>query len=233
MMPDEAQRERLEKVKARITPEIQEAIRAAAARGKLPGPIQEAVSAEHVAALGHDGVALEATMPVPALEAIVQRFGRPPLLIENDEVVLEPLPDFPPATDAKLKGLDRWIPSVGRVEFLNHEMSWGGTGWVVDAKNGSYLVVTNRHVAGLVAQRTASGKAVFMRSPAGPRYGARVDFKEEALSQANDDSRTVAVSDIAYLADDLSADMALLRLGSSPFDISPVVLSDRSRRSAI
>jgi len=225
-MPDE----RLEAVRARITPPVEEAIRKAAAAGTLPRPLRQAIGPDAAAALGADKAGLD-TMPVAALEAIVQRTGRPPLLIKNDKVQMEPLLDFPPGTDKKVIALNPAIPSVGRVEFLNHRMSWGGTGWVVDKKNGAYLIVTNRHVAKLVAQRAANGSGVFMRSPIGPRYGARVDFHEEALSPANDDSRTVVVADITYLADDLAADMAILRVGSSPFAITPLQLSDKEAKT--
>ncbi|NUS99614.1 MAG: nuclease [Sphingomonas sp.] len=215
--------ERLEAVRARITPKLEEAIRTSAADGTLPRPLREAIG--DVAALGAGNTPLEAGIEVAALEAIVQRTGRPPLLIRNDEVEMEPLVDFPANTDTKLVGLNPRIPSVGRVEFLNHRMSWGGTGWVVEKKNGAYLIVTNRHVAKLVAQRTANGTGAFMRSPVGPRYGAKVDFHEEALSPDNDESRTVSISDITYIADDLGADMAVLRVTASPFEITPLTLS--------
>jgi hypothetical protein len=57
--------------------------------------------------------------------------GRPPLEVRNNAVVLAPLDDFPAGTDVKIKATERFIPSVGRIEFLNYSMAWGGTGWVV------------------------------------------------------------------------------------------------------
>lgn len=218
---------RLELVSARITPTIEERIRKLASEGKLPRPIREAIGDATIDAIGSGNAALESAVPVPALEAIVQRTGRPPLLIRNGEIELEPLDDFPTGTDIKVTGLKSLIPSVGRVEFLNHRSSWGGTGWVVDRKGGAYLIVTNRHVAKLVAQRTASGAGVFMRSPTGPRYGAKIDFREEYVSVANDESQTVPVSEITYLADDLAADMAVLKVVASPFEISPLTLASK------
>ena len=231
IMPDQNLTERLEAVRARMTPGIEAAIRSAAGDGSLPRPLREIIGVPAADALAADRAALESAMPVPALEAIVQRTGRPPLLIENDAVRMEPLVDFPAGTDVKLIALNPRIPSVGRVEFLNHRMSWGGTGWVVEKKNSAYLIVTNRHVAKLVASRTTNGTGVFMRSPAGPRYGARVDFREEALSPVNDGSRTIAVTEIAYLADDLAADMALLRVAASPFEITPLPLADEEAQT--
>jgi len=62
-------------------------------------------------------------------EAIVRVTGRPPLLVRNNAVELQPLDDFPTGTDARIKAAEAFIPSVGRVDFINHSMSWGGTGW--------------------------------------------------------------------------------------------------------
>ena len=183
-----------------------------------------------MAALDATRAPLESMAPVAALEAIVQRTGRPPLLIRNDKVELEPLDDFPVGTDLKIRGVEKWIPSVGRVEFVNHSMRWGGTGWVVERKGGAYIVVTNRHVAKFVARRMADGTGAFMRSSAGVRYGANIDFREEADSAADNNDRTVAVTAIDYLADDLAADAALLRVATAPFAITPMQLADKEAK---
>ena len=223
--------ERLEAVLARITPKLEEEIRRRLAEGSLPPAMREGLNEAAADAVGGDRVALESAMDVGVLEAIVVLTGRPPLVIRNNEVELEPLVDFPGGTDVKVTALNPRIPSIGRVEFLNHRMSWGGTGWVVERKNGAYLIVTNRHVAKLVAQRTPTGAGAFMRSPAGPRYGARIDFNEEVDSVANDDSRTMVVTDVTYLADDLAADMAVLRVAASPFEITPLALSAKEAKT--
>ena len=105
-----------------------------------------------------------------------------------------------------------FIKSVGRVEFLNHSMTWGGTGWVIAAEGNTRLVATNRHVAKLVAMRTSTGGGTFLRSPlSGVRYGMNLDFKEEVGSLASE-ARPFEVRDIVYLADDASPDVALLRI---------------------
>jgi endonuclease G len=220
-------RERLERQLSGISPELREHIAKRITAKDLPPALADAVSKTVADTIARDAAPLESMVPEAALEAIIQITGRPPLLIANDEVQLEPLPDFAPDAGAKLVGLNPWIPSVGRVEFLNHRMQWGGTGWVVDRKGKDLLLVTNRHVAKLVAQRTASGAGSFMRSAAGPRFGMRIDFREEAFSADGDDSRTVPVTDIVYLADDLAADMAILRVVASPLEISPLDLSAR------
>lgn len=147
-----------------------------------------------------------------ALEAIVKLTGRPPLLVENNAVVLEPLEDFPAGIDIMIKAVEPFVPSIGRVEFINYSMPWGGTAWVVDRKADGHIVLTNRHVAKLVAKRSADGKAVYMRSPVtGVKYGAQVDFNEEVGAKPMD-ARVAQAFEIVYLADDVGADMSLLKI---------------------
>lgn len=145
-------------------------------------------------------------------EAIVRRVGRPPLLIRNNQIVFEPLPDLP-IGEADVRQMDKFVPSVGRVEFINHDMSWGGTGFVIDeAPGGRRRVVTNRHVAKLVAKRTPSGAGIFMRSPThGALYGALLDMREE-VGSAPGPAFELPVVKIVYLADDAEADVALLEI---------------------
>lgn len=221
--------ERLEAARARLTPALMEQIRQRIGTQSLPPPLATGLGPGAAESLDRDRAPLESLMPVAQMEAIIQRTGRPPLLIRNDAVELEPLIDFPPNTDAKLVGLNRCVPSVGRVEFLNHRMSWGGTGWVVEKKNSSCRVITNRHVAKLVGRRIADGSGVFMRSNAGngPLYQMYIDFKEEVDSTANNGSRTVRVSKIDYLADDMAADMAVLLIPAPEFNVAALELADR------
>ena len=206
--------ERLERITNRLrsSPELAEAVREAIVNGNLPEAAAEEITeaaAERVAA---DRQPLESAVPINVLEAIVQRIGRPPLLIRNDTVQLEPLVDFPDGTDALILDAEPFIKSVGRVEFLNHSMTWGGTGWVIAAEGNTRLVATNRHVAKLVAMRTSTGGGTFLRSPlSGVRYGMNLDFKEEVGSLASE-ARPFEVRDIVYLADDASPDVALLRI---------------------
>lgn len=148
----------------------------------------------------------------PALEALVKLVGRPPLVVRNDQVELQPLDTLPPGTDTKIKAVEWAVPSVGRVEFFNHAMSWGGTGWVLKRTADSCTVVTNRHVAKLVARRTADGSGVFLRSPfTGMRYAASVDFNEEADAH-QEDARAAPVIAIPFVAEDFAPDAALMTL---------------------
>ncbi|AAK22531.1 nuclease, putative [Caulobacter vibrioides CB15] len=149
-----------------------------------------------------------------ALEAIIRLTGRPPLIVRNDAVVIEPplLEEFPITITGQIKAVEPALASVGRIEFVNHEMAWGGTGWVVDSGADSALVVTNRHVAKLVAKRSADGRGVFLRSPySGARYGASIDFNEEVDARVTD-ARNASATAVEYLADDTGADVALLRI---------------------
>lgn len=178
------------------------------------------------AGAGLDGV----SNPV-GLEAIVRRVGRPPMLIRNDQIVFETVDLLPELTASLVAQIDRFLPSVGRIEFVNHAMRWGGTGFVVGASgNGRRQVVTNRHVARLVARRAQDGSGIFLRSPIGVRYGANLDFREEVES-APGDAYTLSVLNILYLADDTEADIALLEIevldGLAP---DPIPLGPRRGR---
>ncbi|MFC9687810.1 DNA/RNA non-specific endonuclease [Kribbella sp. NPDC056951] len=203
-------------------PALREVITEAIAAGEVP----HVLVSEQDAELLDKGDDLESVLPIDPLEAIVRRFGRPPLLVENDEVVLQPLPEFDAGTDTLIKGVEPFVRSVGRVEFVNHDMQWGGTGWVIDEPTAtSRIVATNRHVAKLVAARVADGSGVFMRSPAGILYKAQLDFKEEVHSNPGD-ATPVLVTKIIYLADDASPDVALLRIEGEPGLPSALPLAD-------
>jgi len=166
---------------------------------------------------------------VDTLEAIVQLVGRPPLLVHNDEVVfgvdaIDSLSEFPAGTDAAIRSTEKYIPSVGRVEFKNFRMAWGGTGWVVATDGADRIVVTNRHVASLVARRAVDGSGVFMRDPAQVPFGASLDFAEEFGSIAAQ-ATPFQVVDVPYIADSTGADVAFLRITGVNLP-SPIPIAD-------
>ncbi|MGY1709849.1 DNA/RNA non-specific endonuclease [Geodermatophilus sp. SYSU D00758] len=217
---------RLEGLRRRLaaSPDLAEAVRTALAGGRLPSPFRDAVAEDAAEAVAADRRPLEGVVPTDALEAIVQRVGRPPLLVRDDAVELEPLADFPAGTEARIKEVQSTVRSVGRVEFLNHRLGWGGTGWVIADDGGDRLVATNRHVAALVARRAADGRGVLVRNPAsGARYGVDVDFREEVGSLPAD-ARPFPVRDVVHLADEAAPDVALLRITGSdlpgPLDLA-------------
>jgi endonuclease G len=227
MMADEERREKLRS----IPEDLAEIIRARSLRGEIPPAIAAALSQPALAGFHKDQESFGAVGEIGALEAIVKRFGRPPLLIRGGVVELEPLPkQFPVGTDVKIRAIQKWFPSVGRIEFINHSMQWGGTGWVIDREGSSHIIITNRHVAKKVARRKADGQAVFLHTPAGALYGAKIDFGEE-IGMLNDESRTARVAGIKYLADDLSADVALLRVDAADFHMpTPLILADKEAK---
>jgi endonuclease G, mitochondrial len=143
-------------------------------------------------------------------EAIVERFGRPSLLVRNGTFEVPPADTWKARLYPTKARLDLAIRSVGRLELVNHSLSYGGTAWLVAPD----VIVTNRHVAQLFAQRRG-GEFTFRRSPNNARYGARIDFREEYLQPT---AFEVEVSDILYVAenDDEHPDVAFLHLRRGP-----------------
>jgi endonuclease G len=180
----------------------------------LPGAVEVALQRTGQLERIQKGGDLSHVLSPLQLEAIVRRVGRPPLLIENREIRLEPLAGFgfPAEIGRLIKNLEPLVASVGRVMFVNHHQGWGGTGWVVRHDDASDLVVTNRHVAREVAERTEDGRGVFLREPgSGVSYGAAVDFGEATTSRLGQ-GESLRVLEVVYLADELAPDVAVLRL---------------------
>lgn len=153
-------------------------------------------------------------MPISVLEAIVRATNRPPLIVKNDVVQDKAslIGIFAAGIDAKVAAVEHLLPSIGRIEFVSHDMDWGGTGWVIEKEaDGRMLIVTNRHVAKLVARRTHRGDGVFMFGPGNARYGAAIDFVEELDAQP-DPERVLRIEAFTYIADDAAADVALARI---------------------
>lgn len=102
------------------------------------------------------------------LEAIVFLFGRPALLVRDDDF------ETPPEEWKHLEGkrplLKGILPSVGRVDLENHHtFPWCGTAFLI----GDGILMTNRHVASIFA--AFQGNAwKFM-----PGVKAKVDYREE------------------------------------------------------
>ena len=167
------------------------------------------------------------------LEAIVRLTTRPSLLVQNGAVTNKPslVGLFPAGIDVKVAKVEPLLASIGRIEFVNHDLEWGGTGWVVAQEaDGQLLVVTNRHVARLVAYRTERGDGVFMSGMANIRYGAEIDFVEEA-DAPEDLHRVLTLAKFTYLADDAAADVALARVrapsADAGFAVAPLPLAEK------
>jgi endonuclease G len=167
------------------------------------------------------GSPLETVGNPVGLEAIVLLTGRPPMLVRNGRVVIDEIArnamgtgtGLPTLNPGRIANIEGFIPSIGRVEFINHRQQWGGTGWVIEGAKGAdrRWVVTNRHVAKAIAQRVHGGGGTFLRSPAGALYGAKIDMAEE-YGGPIDGGQECRVEKILFLADDTEADCALFEI---------------------
>ena len=171
---------------------------------------------------GHElGSPLEAVDNPVGLEAIVRLTGRPPMLVRNNRVLIDAVASnamgagtgLPTLNAGKIAGIEGFLSSIGRVEFVNHRLQWGGTGWAIDGCKtaGRRWIVTNRHVAKYIGQRVTNGSGVFLRSPAGALYGAKIDMGEEYGAAAGN-GLECKVEKIIFLADDTEADCALFEI---------------------
>src|SRR5262249_34741889 len=93
------------------------------------------------------------------------------------------------------KRINKVVASVGRVEFRFHRMPWGGTGWMIDEK----IMVTNRHVAELVAEADRRGGFRFKASAIGRPYEARIDYLEEKDTPVSKEANLIRVRFISAL----------------------------------
>jgi endonuclease G len=139
-------------------------------------------------------------------EAIILATGRPVLLVKDGVFEKAPLPLLEQQLGPHRAKLVAPINSVGRVELYDHDTyEWCGTGWRVDED----LIVTNRHVALLFAQR--QGRFFKYRvNQVGKQVRARIDFREEYKGL---ESEEINIGEILWIAEDTSEapDMAILR----------------------
>lgn len=147
------------------------------------------------------------------LETIVRR-SRPVLPIRDDRISLDGaniddeesrhVVDLLRGQAARVEPV---IPLVGRIDVVNEPMGrpFLGTGWLVAPD----LVVTNRHVAGIIGERSGT-KFVFRSGRFGDPIGARLDFKHEIDGTAATPIRVTEVIWIEPLGD--GPDIAFLRL---------------------
>lgn len=146
------------------------------------------------------------------LEAIVNRFARPVLLVQ-DRTFRPAVDGFPESQvlaallAAARDRLDTAIASVGRVNLVNHRFDWVGTGWVVAPQ----VVVTNRHVAELFAAAKNGGFA-FRVASNGKTVKPSVDWRREFKRP---DESIVGVDEVLWIAPDAEPDVALLHIASS------------------
>lgn len=116
-------------------------------------------------------------------EAIVLLKSRPVLLVKNGIFDEAPLAGLEQRLKKHRAALATPIRSVGRLELIDHDsMDWCGTGWRIEDD----LIVTNRHVASLFAERQGS-LFRFRLNQAGKQVRTRVDFREEYRQPESDE----------------------------------------------
>lgn len=140
-------------------------------------------------------------------EAIILIASRPVLFVRDGIVETAPLPEIENKIKDVRKALVKPISAVGRIELSDHDTyEWCGTGWRVEED----LIVTNRHVALLFAER--QGPIFKYRlNQMGKQVRARVDFREEYKGIGSEE---FGIAEILWIADDTDTapDMAVLRI---------------------
>ena len=167
------------------------------------------------------GISLEATSDAVrtayaiTLETIVLE-ERPVLFVKDDwidteQVALKGLEalELVEALGAAKETLLPVIPLVGRIDVTNFPgTDFVGTGWFVDTD----VVVTNRHVASLIA-RWDGRRFVFRAGVAGHAISGSLCTGHEFDDISSDPARTFAVEEVLYIESDRSAhDIAFLRV---------------------
>ncbi len=143
------------------------------------------------------------------LEAMVRRFGRPVLFIQQNRVAEPKSELWRGKIEAARARLEAVLPSIGRIEVHNHpSRQLLGTGWLVAPD----VLVTCRHVAVEFGRRSDSG-FVFKHNPAGETMRACIDFRAE-YDQPGEN--VFQVCEILHIEedDDVSPDIAFLRVAS-------------------
>jgi endonuclease G, mitochondrial len=143
-------------------------------------------------------------------EAIILLKSRPVMFVKDGIFEQAGLPLLEKRLSPHRKALSAPIKAVGRIELSDHDtFEWCGTGWRIEDD----LIVTNRHVANVFAQR--QGRVFRYRfNRDGKPVRARIDFKEEYKGI---ESSEVGVAEILWIADDTAEapDMAVLRVHSN------------------
>ncbi|HET8950093.1 MAG TPA: DNA/RNA non-specific endonuclease [Solirubrobacteraceae bacterium] len=174
--------------------------------------------------------AREETTTDPTTHAAVRDFMRPVCFVRRGRIQLPRSRTWRSRLVPVRAQLEAAIPSVGRVEFSGHpSRRWGGTGWVVD----DHVVVTNRHVAELFAERRGRRWAFKVEELDRRPYAARLDFREEYRQAARDKPVEVEVESILFVAPPDGPDLAFLRMAPGvelppPLPVLPDDLADRA-----
>jgi|JI10StandDraft_1071094.scaffolds.fasta_scaffold03512_11 endonuclease G len=159
-------------------------------------------------------------------EAVVVPYMRPVLFVKGGKIEIpeseqlkERLFKYKPRIEPALK-------SVGRVELVNHQLKYAGTGWMIEEN----IMITNRHVANVFADKNKTGfGGSFKTNFLGVPIGAKIDFKEEYNpGKPNTSQFEVQIEKIIYLPDEdpRFPDMAILKLKKTAGIPTPITFQD-------
>jgi V8-like Glu-specific endopeptidase len=184
----------------------------------------------------------EAALPDLVYETIVRQ-ERPVLFVENDWVNVDPeqvtvdgdeASELIDALETRRALLSPLIPLIGRIDvqyFPNSD--YLGTGWFVAPD----IVVTNRHVASLVA-RWDGRRFVFRRGIGGNDIAVSVGTAHEFDDLVPDQARSFAVTQVLYIEPEKGPhDIAFLRVqrrtGGTRPPFIPVAESDIAENARV
>ncbi len=148
-----------------------------------------------------------------ALETIVMETGRPAIPVRGNEVSYEDAhidaesADIVSALKASAGKIEPLLALVGRIDVANFPGSadYVGTGWQIDPG----VVVTNRHVAELVARRDGA-RFVFRPGRFGEPLAVSMDYRHELGSEAVD---VAEVTEVLWIEEDPNAaDIAFVKI---------------------
>jgi hypothetical protein len=159
------------------------------------------------------------------LEAIVNQ-ERPVLFVVNDRVDTTPEQVTIRGIEAqdlvdRMKDADAWLseymPLIGRVDVSNFPGEYVGTGWFVEES----IVVTNRHVASLIA-RHHGRRFVFKLGVGNRGITASVNTTHELDDDTLDAARDFKVEEVLYIEPDSGPhDIAFLRVSRRASGTTP------------
>jgi hypothetical protein len=110
--------------------------------------------------------------------------------------------------DARRDKLQPLMPLIGRIDVTDFPGSdYVGSGWVVDTN----IVVTNRHVASLIARRDGR-KFAFRRGVAGKPMTSSFNSLHEFDDLEVGSERAFAVEEVLYIEPESGPDIAFLRI---------------------
>ncbi len=159
-------------------------------------------------------------------EAIILEKIRPVLLVRDGLIEKAMLPEVEAILKGVRKAMVKPVSAVGRIELADHDsFEWCGTGWRIDQD----LIVTNRHVAELFAQR--HGRIFKYRlNQMGKQVRARIDFREEYRGA---ESEEYGIAEILWIADNSTnaPDIAILKVKRDPGLPPPLTLAGRNAKA--